>query len=59
MPAMAHTQTDTAADDLMDADGVAVLDYWQAQELARKRMVEWAHKGSRENRPLYGRPGGR
>ena len=31
------------ADDLSDADGIAILDYWQAQEKARKRMVDRAH----------------
>ncbi len=31
------------ADDLSDADGIAVLDYWQAQEKARNRMVKRAH----------------
>jgi integrase len=31
------------ADDVSDADGVAVLDFWQAQETARKAMVERAH----------------
>jgi integrase len=32
-----------AADDLSDADGVAILSYWQAQKQARERMVERAH----------------
>ena len=31
------------ADDNSDADGVAVLDFWQAQEAARKAMVERTH----------------
>jgi integrase len=31
------------ADDMSDADGVAVLDFWQAQGKARERMVERAH----------------
>src|SRR5215468_11295143 len=33
------------ADDNSDADGVAVLDFWQAQQAARKAMVERAHRG--------------
>jgi integrase len=32
-----------AVDDLSDADGVAVLSYWQAQTRARERMVSRAH----------------
>jgi integrase len=32
------------ADDFSDADGVKVLSYWQAQEAARKLMVECAHR---------------
>jgi integrase len=31
------------ADDVSDADGVAVLDFWQAQDAARKAMVDRAH----------------
>jgi integrase len=31
------------ADDLSDPDGIAILSYWQAVELARKHMVERAH----------------
>ena len=31
------------ADDLSDADGEAILDYWQAQAKARGRMVSRAH----------------
>src|SRR5262249_3163408 len=33
------------ADDNSDADGVAVLDFWQAVTAARAAMVERAHKG--------------
>ncbi len=33
------------ADDVSDAEGVAVLDFWQAQEAARKAMVERARRG--------------
>jgi integrase len=32
-----------AADDLSDADGVAILDFWQAQTKAREFMVSRAH----------------
>jgi hypothetical protein len=35
-----------AADDLSDADGVAVLSFWQAQEQARKRHVTRAHSAA-------------
>jgi integrase len=31
------------ADDLSDADGVAILSFWQAQDKARERMVARAH----------------
>ncbi|MFZ1089936.1 MAG: site-specific integrase, partial [Xanthobacteraceae bacterium] len=31
------------ADDLSDADGVAILDMWQAQTAAREQMVKRAH----------------
>jgi integrase len=34
-----------AADDLSDADGAAVLSYWQAVAETRRRMVERAHAG--------------
>jgi integrase len=40
------------ADDLSDADGVAILDYWQAVEAARKRMVERAHGAAGKTGPL-------
>jgi integrase len=39
------------ADDLSDADGVAVLDYWQAQEKARNRMVARAHAAAGKTGP--------
>jgi integrase len=39
------------ADDLSDADGVAVLDYWQAQEKARNRMVQRAHAAAGKTGP--------
>src|SRR5262249_30231349 len=32
-----------AADDKSDADGTAILNFWQAQDKARKAMVERAH----------------
>jgi len=32
------------ADDISDADGVAVLDFWQAQDAARKDMVDRVHR---------------
>jgi integrase len=41
-----------AADDLSDADGVAILDYWQAVEAARKRMVARAHTAAGKTGPL-------
>jgi integrase len=39
------------ADDLSDADGVAILDYWQAQEKARGRMVQRAHAAAGKTGP--------
>jgi integrase len=42
-----------SADDRSDADGVAILDYWQAVDAARKRMVERAHDAAgKPTRPL-------
>jgi integrase len=38
-----ETETFGTADDFSDADGVAVLNFWQAQVAARERMVERAH----------------
>jgi integrase len=40
------------ADDLSDADGVAVLSYWQAQEQARGRMVSRAHAAAGKTGPF-------
>jgi integrase len=41
------------ADDLSDADGVAILNFWQAQEKARERMVSRAHAANGgSNKPL-------
>jgi len=39
------------ADDLSDPDGVAILDYWQAQEKARSRMVQRAHAAAGKTGP--------
>jgi integrase len=41
-----------AADDLSDADGVAILDYWQAQIKAREMMVKRAHQAAGKTGPL-------
>jgi integrase len=41
-----------AADDLSDADGVAILDYWQAQTKAREMMVSRAHTAAGKTGPL-------
>lgn len=40
------------ADDLSDADGVRILDYWQAQKKARELMVTRAHTAVGRSRPL-------
>ena len=40
------------ADDLSDADGVAILSYWQAQDKARERMVKRAHAAAGKTGPL-------
>jgi len=40
------------ADDLSDADGVAILSYWQAQTNARERMVSRAHHAAGKTGPL-------
>ena len=39
-------ETIAAADDFSDADGVAVLSFWQAQTAARDRMVKRAHSAA-------------
>src|SRR5262249_45318813 len=39
------------ADDVSDADGVAVLDFWQAQDAARKAMVGRAHRAHGKHGP--------
>lgn len=38
-----ETETFGTADDFSDADGIAILNFWQAQVKARERMVERAH----------------
>jgi hypothetical protein len=45
-------ETIGTADDFSDADGVAVLNYGQAQTLARQRMVERAHSAAGKHGPL-------
>jgi integrase len=40
------------ADDLSDADGTAVIDFWQAQTKARERMVARAHAAAGKTGPL-------
>ena len=39
------TETFGTADGFSDADGVAILDFWQAQSKAREQMVRRAHSG--------------
>jgi hypothetical protein len=38
-----ETETFGTPDDFSDADGIAILNFWQAQVKARERMVERAH----------------
>ena len=45
-------ETIATADDYSDADGVAILDFHQAQALARERMVERAHAGAGKVGPV-------
>jgi integrase len=40
------------ADDVSDADGVAVLDFWQAQDKARRSMVDRVHHAHGPHGPL-------
>jgi integrase len=47
-----ETESIGVADDLSDADGVAILDYWQAQTAARERMVNRAHAAAGKTGPL-------
>ena len=41
-----------AADDLSDADGEAILSFWQAQKAARALMVNRAHTAAGKSAPL-------
>src|SRR4051812_925357 len=45
-------ETIEAADDLSDADGVAILNYRQAQARARERMVHRAHAAAGKHGPV-------
>jgi integrase len=47
-----QTESLGLADDLSDADGIAVLDFWQAQNKARERMVSRAHAAAGKHGPL-------
>lgn len=47
-----RTETLSTADDFSDADGVAILDWKQAQTLARQRMVQYAHTEAGLAKPL-------
>ena len=47
-----ETESLGIADDLSDADGVAILDYWQAQTKARGQMVTRAHTAAGKTGPL-------
>ena len=47
-----ETESIGIADDLSDADGVAVLSFWQAQTAARERMVSRAHSAAGVTGPL-------
>jgi integrase len=46
-----EVETLAAADDFTDADGVAILSFKQAQELARARMQRRAHAAAGKNGP--------
>jgi integrase len=47
-----EVETIAAADDLSDADGVAILNFRQAQEKARERFVSRAHTAAGKTGPL-------
>jgi integrase len=47
-----ETESVGVADDLSDADGVAILSYWHAQQKARERMVKRAHSAAGKTGPL-------
>jgi integrase len=47
-----ENETLAIADDYSDADGVAVLNFHEAQVLARSRMVDRAHSAAGKTKPL-------
>jgi integrase len=47
-----ENETLAIADDFSDADGVAILNFHQAQSLARERMVQRAHSAAGKTGPL-------
>lgn len=47
-----EVETIAVADDFSDADGVAIVSFRQAQELARERMVKRAHAAAGKTGPL-------
>src|SRR5437016_4933660 len=47
-----EVETLAIADDFSDADGVAILNFHQAQSLARSRMVSRAHAAAGKTGPL-------
>jgi integrase len=47
-----ETDTFGVADDISDADGEAILSFWQAQTKARERMVSRAHRATEVKRSL-------
>src|SRR3954452_12130733 len=47
-----EVETISTADDFSDADGVAILNFGQAQRLARSRMVDRAHTAAGKTKPL-------
>jgi integrase len=47
-----EVETIGVADDFSDADGVAILNFHEAQKLARERMVARAHAAAGKTKPL-------
>jgi integrase len=47
-----ETETIGTTDDFSDADGVAILSYWHAQQKAREQMVARAHTAAGKHGPL-------
>jgi integrase len=47
-----ENETLAIADDYSDADGIAVLNFHEAQTLARSRMVDRAHSAAGKTKPL-------